>query len=127
MCITCNKKKIKKKKKKLQGACFIREQSEFYNSSNLFGLFVILASTLTSCQFANEPNCEISRGVLQNHGVCGQVFPLLPFHFFCSCSYIPAITGLEMLAMQATEVNVRLILISKDIPKLHPVISILKP
>ena len=100
--------------------CFIREQSKFYNSGNLFGLFVILVSTLTSCQFANEPKCEISRGVLQNHGVCGQVFPLLPFHFFCSCSYIPAITGLEMLAMQATEVNVRLILMSKDIPKLHP-------
>ena len=26
----------------------------------------------------NEPNCEISRGIFQNHGVGGQAFPLLP-------------------------------------------------
>ena len=47
---------------------------------------------LTSCQFTNEPNREISRGVFQNHGIFGQAF-LLPtpsvlahpsiFHFFC--------------------------------------------
>ena len=42
-------------------------------------------SILTSCQFTNDPNRKISRGVLQNRGVCGQAFPLLPspspFHF----------------------------------------------
>ena len=53
-------------------------------------------------------------------GFAGKRFLFSPSIFFCSCSYIPAITGLEMLAMQATDVNVRLILISKDIPKLHP-------
>ena len=36
------------------------------------------AQVLTSCQFTNEPNREISRGVFQNRGVCGQAFPLLP-------------------------------------------------
>ena len=65
------------------GACFIREQSKFYKSGVLF---VILASILTSCQFTNEPNCEISRGVFLNRGVCRQAFPLLPspplFHCF---------------------------------------------
>ena len=37
-----------------------------------------------SCQFTNEPNREISRGVFQNREVCGQAFPLLPspFHRF---------------------------------------------
>ena len=59
-----------------------------------------------SCQFTNEPNREISRGVFQNRGVCGQAFPLLPssspFHlFFCSRSNFRAITQLEMLATQA--------------------------
>lgn len=29
--------------------------------------------------FSNKPNREISRGVLQNRGVCGLAFPLLPF------------------------------------------------
>ena len=38
-------------------------------------------------RFSNKPNREISRGVLQNRGVCGQAFPLLPspplvFFFF---------------------------------------------
>ena len=30
-------------------------------------------------RFSNKPNREISRGVLQNRGVCGLAFPLLPF------------------------------------------------
>ena len=47
------------------GTCSIREQSNFTN-------LVIQ----TSCQFTNQPNREISRGVFQNRGVCGQV-PLL--------------------------------------------------
>ena len=42
------------------------------NFSNL-----VIHSLLTSCQFINEPNREISRGVFQNRGVCGQAFPLL--------------------------------------------------
>ena len=67
----------------LRGACFIREQSKFYKSGNLF---VILASILTNCHFTNEPNHEISRGIFQNRGVCRQALPLLPspplFHFF---------------------------------------------
>ena len=29
-------------------------------------------------RFSNKPNREISRGVLQNRGVCGLAFPLLP-------------------------------------------------
>ena len=72
---------------------FIREQSKFYSN---------LASTLTNCQFTNEPNREISRGVFQNHRVRGQAFPFLPspFHFFF-CSNFRAITRLETLATQA--------------------------
>ena len=61
-------------------------------------------SILTSCQFTNEPNRKISRGVFQNSGVCGQAFPLpLPLHpfFFCFRSNFPAITRLETLATQA--------------------------
>ena len=55
----------------------------------------------------NEPNREISRGVFQNRGVCGQAFPLLPspspFNLlFCFCSNFRAITRLETLATQAT-------------------------
>ena len=45
---------------------------------------------LTNCQFTNEPNREISRGVFQNHGTFGQAFPPRAvlahpsiFHFFC--------------------------------------------
>ena len=63
-----------------------------------------------SCQFTNEPNCEISRGIFQNRGVCGQAFPLLPGPppppstlFFCSRSNFHAITQLERLATQATK------------------------
>ena len=41
-------------------------------------LVIYSLSILTSCQFTNEPNCEISRGVFQNRRVCGQAFPLLP-------------------------------------------------
>lgn len=44
-------------------------------------------------RFSNKPNREISRGVLQNRGVCGLAFPLLPFpplffffFFFLLCS-----------------------------------------
>ena len=44
----------------------------------------------------NLANREISRGIYQNHGVCGQAFPLLyspsPFHFFCSRSNFCTIT-----------------------------------
>ena len=65
------------------------------------------ASILMSCQYTNEPNREISRGVFLNRGVCGQAFPLLPspppFHFFCSRSNFRAITRLEMLATQANK------------------------
>ena len=69
-------------------------------------LVIYSLSILTSCQFTNEPNREISRGVFQNHGVCGQAFPLLPFpspfhFFFGSRSKFRVITRLEMLATQA--------------------------
>ena len=63
----------------------------------------------TSCQFTNEPNREISRGVFQNCTVCEQAFPLLPspspfllFFFFCSPFNFRAMTGLEALAMRAS-------------------------
>ena len=85
------------------GTCSIREQSNFTN-------LVMQGNTsiLTSCQFTNQPNREISRGVFQNRGVCGQAFPLLPssspFHlfFFCSRANFRAVTRLETLATQAT-------------------------
>ena len=78
-----------------RGACF--------RKVNFSNLVIYSLSILTSCQFTNEPNCEISRGVFQNRGVCGQAFPLLPspFHFFCSRSNFRAITRLETLATQA--------------------------
>ena len=80
------------------GEANIREQSKFYKSGNV-------ASILTTCQFTNEPNHEISRGVFQNHGVCRQAFPLLPFpsslHLFCFHSNFCTVTWLEMLATQA--------------------------
>ena len=53
-------------------------------------------------------NREISRGVFQNGGVCGQAFPLFPspspFHLFvfCSRSNLRAITRWETLATQAS-------------------------
>ena len=76
---------------------------------NFTNLVIYSLSILTSCQFTNEPNREISRGVFQNRGVCGQAFPLLlspsPFHFFfCSRSNFRAITRLETLATQAMTV-----------------------
>ena len=80
------------------GEANIREQSKFYKSGNV-------ASILTTCQFTNEPNHEISRGIFQNYEVCRQAFPLLPFpsafHLFCSHSNFCTVTRLEMLAMQA--------------------------
>ena len=75
------------------------------NKVKFSDLVIYSLSILMSCQFTNEPNREISRGVFQNCGVCGQVFPLLPspspFHFFCSRSNFRAITRLETLATQA--------------------------
>ena len=72
---------------------------------NFSNLLMYSLSILTSCQFTNGPNCEISTGVFQNREVCGQAFPLLPspspFYFFCSRSNFRAITGLETLATQA--------------------------
>ena len=56
------------------GTCSIREQSNFTN----LVIQGVICSTLTSCQFTNEPNHEISRGIFQNRGVYGQAFPLLP-------------------------------------------------
>ena len=73
------------------------------NFSNL--VICSLSIVLTSCQITKETNHEISRGVFQNHGFCGQAFPFLPtlspFHFFCSRSNFCAVTQLEMLATQA--------------------------
>ena len=74
------------------------------NFSNL--VICSLSIGLTSCQFTNETNREISRGVFQNRGVCGQAFPFLPtpspFHFcFGSRSNFRAVTQLETLATQA--------------------------
>ena len=70
-------------------------------------LVIYSLSILTSCQFTNEPNCEISRGVFQNRRVCGQAFPLLPSPppppFFCSRSNFRALTRLETLATQAAK------------------------
>ena len=64
--------------------CSIREQSNFTNQV-IHGV-ICYVSILTSCQFTKEPNREISRGVFQNRGVCGQAFPLLlspsPFNLF---------------------------------------------
>ena len=80
------------------GEANIREQSKFYKSGNV-------ASILMTCQFTNEPNHEISRGIFQNHEVCRQAFPLLPFpspfHLFCFHSNFCTVTWLEMLATQA--------------------------
>ena len=86
------------------GTCSIREQSNFTNLV-IQGKSVCYTSILMSCQFTKELNREISRGIFQNHGVCGQAFPLLPsrspFHLFCYRSNFHAITWLEMPAMQA--------------------------
>ena len=76
------------------------------NKVIFLNLVIYSLSILTSCQFTNEPNRGISRGVFQNRG---QTFPLLPspspFHFFfCSRSNFRAITRLETLATQARHV-----------------------
>ena len=46
---------------------FWREQNKIHKSGNqfclLFMLHCKLAAMLTSCQFTNEPNREISRGI----------------------------------------------------------------
>ena len=87
------------------------------NNVNFSNLVIYLLSLLTSCQFTNELNREISRGVFQNHGVCGQVFPFLPspspFHFLCSRSNFRAITRLVTLATQATSIG--------EVPKTEPI------
>ena len=87
------------------------------NKVNFSNLVIYLLSILTSCQFTNELNREISRGVFQNHGVCGQVFPFLPspspFHFLCSRSNFRAITHLVTLATQATSIG--------EVPKTEPI------
>ena len=85
------------------------------NKVNFSNLVIYSLSILTSCQFTNEPNREISRDVFQNRGVWGQAFPPLPspspFHFFCSRSNFPAITRLETLTTQlATQVTLKLML-----------------
>ena len=85
------------------------------NKENFSNLVIYSLSVLTSCQFTNEPNREISRGVFQNRGVWGQAFPPLPspspFQFFCSRSNFPAITRLETLTTQlATQVTLKLML-----------------
>ena len=64
---------------------------------------------MTSCQFTNELNREMSRGVFQNREVCGQAFPLLPspppsIFVFCFRSNFRAITRLETLATQASSI-----------------------
>ena len=80
------------------------------NKVNFSNLVIYSLSILTSCQFTNEPNREISRGVFQNRGVCGQAFPLLPSpspfqFFFYSRSNFRAITRLETLVTQAIYVR----------------------
>ena len=76
-----------------RGACF-RQESKFFNL-----VICSFSIGLMSCQFTNETNQEISRGVFQNRGVCVQAFPFLPtpspFHFvFCSRSNVRAVSQL---------------------------------
>ena len=73
------------------------------NKVNFSNLVFYSLSILTSCQFTNEPNREVSRGVFQNSGVCGQACLLLPspFHIFYSRSNVRAITRLGTLATHA--------------------------
>jgi len=52
-------------------------------------------------RFTNKPNCEISRGVLQNRGVCGR-FPLLsspPLFFFFFFLFLSVTGELSTLTM----------------------------
>ena len=89
----------KKKKKERTGEGEGREG----NKVNFSNLVFYSLSILTSCHFTNEPNREISRGVFQNCGVCGQAFPLLPspFHIFYFRSNVRTITRLGTLATHA--------------------------
>ena len=72
-------------------------------------LVIYSLSILTSCQFTNEPNREISKGRFpESWGLRASVSPsplplLLPF-FFCSRSNFRAITRLETFATQAMTV-----------------------
>ena len=88
-----------KKKKERTGEGEGREG----NKVNFSNLVFYSLSILTSCHFTNEPNREISRGVFQNCGVCGQAFPLLPspFHIFYFRSNVRTITRLGTLATHA--------------------------
>ena len=90
----------KKKKKKENTGEGERRDGNKVNFSNL--IFYSLP-ILTSCQFTNELNREISRGLFQNCEVCGQAFPLLPspFHIFYSRSNVRAITRLATLDTHA--------------------------
>ena len=56
--------------------CSIREQSNFTNQV-IHGVICYVA-ILTSWQFTKEQNREISRGVFQKRGVCGQAVPSFP-------------------------------------------------
>ena len=60
---------------------------------------------LTSCQFTNEPNREISRSVFQNleASVSSSPLPVPLQPFFCFRSNFRAITRLETLATQAND------------------------
>ena len=83
-----------------RGACF-REESKFFKPGNLFVIYGVDEPS----NYKRTANREISRGVFQNRGVCGQAFPFLPtpstFHFFGSRSNFRAVTQLETLATQA--------------------------
>ena len=45
------------------------------NKVNFWNKVIYSLSILTSCQFTNEANREIPRGVFQNRWVCGHSFP----------------------------------------------------
>ena len=75
------------------------------NKVNFSNLVIYSLSILTSCQFTNDPNREISMGVFQNRGVCeqGVSFSALPRHssFFCSRPLFSRRTPAETLSTQA--------------------------
>ena len=79
------------------------------NKVNFSNLVIYSLSILTSCQFTNEPNREISRGVSRIVGFAGKRFlfspPPPPSIFFCSRSNFHVITRLETLATQAIYVR----------------------
>ena len=81
--VTCIRLKYIKRRPCIRPKFVLRE-------STLSVIHVTASYRLTKCQFTNEPNREISRGVFQNHGTFGQAFPppaVLAhpsiFHFFC--------------------------------------------